>query len=134
MSLAAIDWDDLLAGCVDFTQRLIRTPSMPGDEAAIGQLVAEELRRLGYDEVWQDGIGNVFGRIYGRDRSLPALVLNTHLDHVDVGDPALWPAHPLRPRFVTAEFWAAVHVISRTAGRPGLQRRGTVAVRRKTAA
>jgi acetylornithine deacetylase/succinyl-diaminopimelate desuccinylase-like protein len=67
---------------------------MPGEEAAIADLIAGELRALGYDEVWIDPIGNVCGRVYGRDRSLPALVLNTHLDHVDPGDPALWLTPP----------------------------------------
>lgn len=92
--MTAIDWDALLGDCVRFTQRLIQTPSMPGEEAAIAQLITAELTRLGYDDVWLDEAGNVFGRIHGRDRSLPALVLNTHLDHVDPGDPALWPAPP----------------------------------------
>ncbi|MCZ2114567.1 MAG: M20 family metallopeptidase [Anaerolineae bacterium] len=86
--------ESLLEECIDFAQRLIRTPSMPGEEAAIAALVGEELRKLGYDEVWSDAAGNVFGRVYGRDRSLPALVLNTHLDHVDPGDPSLWPTPP----------------------------------------
>jgi putative selenium metabolism hydrolase len=63
-------------------------------EAAIAELIAEELSRLGFDEVAIDEIGNVIGRIYGRDRQLPALVLNTHLDHVDPGDPSLWPEPP----------------------------------------
>lgn len=89
-----MDWDNLLADCVSFAQRLIRTPSMPGEEAALAALLAEEMRRLGFDEVWSDAIGNVHGRLHGRDRSLPALVLNTHLDHVDPGDPALWPSPP----------------------------------------
>lgn len=89
-----LDWDGLLADCVDFTQRLIQTPSMPGQEGAIARLIAAELEQLGYDEVWIDDIGNVLGRIHGQDRTLPALVLNTHLDHVDVGDLALWPAPP----------------------------------------
>lgn len=89
-----MDFDSLLAACVDFTQRLIQTPSMPGEEGPIAALVADECARLGYDEVWIDDIGNVSGRIFGRDRSLPALVLNTHLDHVDPGDPSLWPAPP----------------------------------------
>ncbi len=84
----------LVADCVAFAQRLIQTPSMPGEEAALAALVADELRALGYDEVWGDAAGNVFGRVYGRDRSLPALVLNTHLDHVDPGDPSLWPTPP----------------------------------------
>lgn len=95
-----LNWDDLLADCVDFTQRLIQTPSMPTEEAAIAQLIADELRRLEFDEVWLDGIGNVCGRIYGQDRSLGALVLNTHLDHVDPGDPALWPVPPYSGQIV----------------------------------
>jgi len=89
-----MEWETLLNDCVDFAQRLIRTPSMSGQEAAIAALIAEELARLGYDEVWDDSAGNIFGRVYGQDRSLPALALNTHLDHVDPGDPALWPTPP----------------------------------------
>lgn len=88
------DWAAHRDDCVAFAQRLIRTSSMSGEEAAVAAVVTEELERLGYDEVWGDAAGNVFGRIYGRDRGLPALVLNTHLDHVDPGDPSLWPAPP----------------------------------------
>ena len=47
-----MDWDTLLADCIAFAQRLIRTPSMPGQEAALAELVAAELRAVGYDEVW----------------------------------------------------------------------------------
>ena len=84
----------LLDDCVHFTQRLIQTPSMPGEEAAIARLIGAELEALGFDDVWIDGAGNVNGRIHGAERALPARVLNTHLDHVDPGDPALWPAPP----------------------------------------
>ena len=95
-----MDWDTLLADCIDFAQRLIRTPSMPGQEAALAALVADELRALGYDEVWGDAAGNVYGRIHGADRALPALVLNTHLDHVDPGDLSLWPTPPFAAEIV----------------------------------
>lgn len=80
--------------CVDFTRRLIQTPSMPGEEEVIARLIAAEMERLQFDEIWIDDIGNVCGRIYGEDRTLPAVVLNTHLDHVDPGDPALWSVPP----------------------------------------
>ncbi|RMG90267.1 MAG: M20/M25/M40 family metallo-hydrolase [Chloroflexi bacterium] len=89
-----MNWDKLLADCVKFTQRLIQTPSMPHEEGTIAALIAEEMRQLGFDEVWLDGIGNVNGRIHGQDRSLGALVLNSHLDHVDPGDLSLWPVPP----------------------------------------
>lgn len=80
--------------CVQFARRLIQTPSMPGDEQGIARLITAEMERLQFDEVWIDGVGNACGRIFGQDRSLPTLVLNTHLDHVDPGDPDLWSVPP----------------------------------------
>lgn len=89
-----IDWDRLLADCVDFTQRLIQTPSMSHEEAEVAQLIAAEMRALRFDEVWLDEIGNVYGRIHGTEPDLGAIALNSHTDHVDPGDPALWPVPP----------------------------------------
>ncbi len=89
-----IDWEQLLADCVDFTQRLIQTPSMPHEESELAELVAEEMRALNFDDVWFDEIGNVNGRIHGQNRELPTLVLNSHTDHVDPGDLSLWPVPP----------------------------------------
>ncbi len=90
----SVDWEQLLADCIDFTQRLIQTPSMPFEEANLAKLVATELEQLGFDEVWIDEIGNVNGRIKGTDPSLGAIVLNTHLDHVDPGEESLWSVPP----------------------------------------
>ncbi len=82
-----------LESCVRFLQELIRVPSLPGDEGALAARVAAEMRRLGYDEVWTDEAGNVIGLIRGRGLA-PAVMFNTHLDHVDVGDPKAWPYPP----------------------------------------
>jgi putative selenium metabolism hydrolase len=89
-----LDWNLLLDDCVDFTRELIQIPSMSHEEGEIAKMIAAELQRLAFDEVAIDEIGNVTGRVYGQDRQLPALVLNTHLDHVDPGDPELWPTPP----------------------------------------
>lgn len=89
-----IDWSTLLADCIDFTQRLIQTPSMPFEEAPIAQLVLAECQKVGFDEAWIDEIGNVHGRIRGTNPALGAIVLNTHLDHVDPGEPSLWQVPP----------------------------------------
>jgi len=94
MIMENLDWDQLLDDCVDFTQRLIQTPSMSHEEGQIAELVAAEMRRLQFEEVEIDGIGNVSGRIRGQNPELGAIVLNTHLDHVDPGDLDLWPAPP----------------------------------------
>lgn len=95
-----LNWEQLLADCVAFTQRLVQTPSMPQQEAKVAELIAAEMGKLGFDEVRLDGIGNVYGRIYGQHRHLPALVLNSHTDHVDPGDPALWPVPPFSAEIV----------------------------------
>jgi len=79
--------------CVDFLQRLIRTRSMPGKEGDIAALVVSEMERLGYDEVWVDEAGNVVGFVRG-EGDAPSVMFNTHLDHVDAGDPDDWPHHP----------------------------------------
>ena len=70
MSLTARE--QLLEACVAFTQRLIQTKSMPKEEGAIAQLILQEMRTLGYDEVWQDEMGNIFGRIGGDQRGASA--------------------------------------------------------------
>lgn len=81
-----------LQPCIDFLQRLIRTRSLPGQEAEIAAVVKGEMEKLGYREVHMDDAGNVLGKVPGRGAA-PAMMFNTHLDHVDVGEHAAWP-HP----------------------------------------
>jgi len=79
------------AEMVTFAQRLVQTPSLPGQEGAVAALIQAEMVRLGYDQVWIDNVGNVIGRIAGCGG--PPLLFNGHMDHVDAGDPAHW-LHP----------------------------------------
>jgi succinyl-diaminopimelate desuccinylase len=73
-----------------FLQKLIQTPSLPGQEGDVAGLVLTEMQSLGYDEVSQDEAGNVIGKVRGRGEA-PAVMFNTHLDHVDPGDSSAWP-------------------------------------------
>jgi len=91
-------------GCVEFLQRLISTPALPGEEAAIAALVREEMRHLGYHHVAVDEVGNVIGRIEGAGDA-PPLMFNTHLDHVDVGDPSRWPYPPFGGEIHEGRVW-----------------------------
>jgi len=77
---------------LSFAQRLIRTPSPSTREGDVAALVADEMRRVGCDEVFIDRMGNVIGRIgSGKGKSL---LLNAHMDTVDVGDPRSWTRDP----------------------------------------
>ena len=87
-------FDELQDQCVRFAQRLIQTPSLSGEEALIAGVIANEMTELKFNEVWRDDGGNICGRIFGRDRSLGALVLNGHLDHVDPGELDRWSVDP----------------------------------------
>lgn len=71
-----------------FAQRLVRTPSMPGQEEEIARIVAREMADLGYDAVEIDGAGNVIGTVRGG--SGPVLMLNGHMDHVSPGEESAW--------------------------------------------
>ncbi len=80
-------------GLISFAQRLIRTPSLSGQEAAVAVLVEAEMRSLGYDEVTRDAAGNVIGVMRGRGEG-GTVMLNGHMDHVDPGPPEAWEYPP----------------------------------------
>jgi len=72
-------------------QDLVRIPSFSTHEGALAQRLAEEMRQVGFSEVRTDRVGNVIGRV--GSGTGPKLLLNGHMDTVDVGDLDRWP-HP----------------------------------------
>lgn len=95
---------------VEFARRMIQTPSLPGQEGDVAAIVAEEMRGLGYDEVTVDEVGNVIGLIRANapapeGKSKHSVMLNTHMDHVDVGDHSRWPHPPYEGVVLDGEIW-----------------------------
>ncbi len=75
-----------------FLQDLVRIPSYSTQEKEIATRLLAEMKRVGFENVYLDRIGNVVGRIgpaTGR-----TLLYNGHLDVVGVGDPATWQHDP----------------------------------------
>ena len=64
---------------VAFAQQLVATPSLPGEEGVVAELVATKLVELGYRDVAVDEVSNVVG-YFGPGS--PRLMFNGHLDHV----------------------------------------------------
>jgi len=67
------------ADALDFVRTLVACDSPPGKESAAAALLESEMRRLNYDEVTKDEIGNVIGVIKGKSSS-EAVLLTSHLD------------------------------------------------------
>lgn len=88
---------------VAFCARLVRAPSMTGDEAVAAALVRDEMQALGLDEVTTDEAGNVIGLLRGgAGRSL---MLHAHMDIVDPGDPARWTYPPYAGQLADGHIW-----------------------------
>ena len=77
---------------IRFAQELIRIPSPSGEEAEAAARVVREMQSLGYDEAHTDDVGNVIGLIRGTGGGA-TVMLCSHLDVVDAGDPDAWE-HP----------------------------------------
>ena len=75
-----------------FLQDLVRIPSLSTQEEAMAIRLAQEMKQIGFDEVWTDRIGNVIGRI-GPGQG-PKLLFNGHMDTVDVGGLERWAHAP----------------------------------------
>ncbi len=106
--------EEMIKFCVD----LIRIPSPPGEEEKCAEAVKAEMIRLNYDEVWRDKAGNIVGLVRGEDPDSPKVMLNSHMDHVDVGDVEEWRYPP---------FGGEIHD-GRIYGRGASDNKGAIAV------
>lgn len=77
---------------LSFLQDIIRIPSPSTRERGVVERVAEEMKRVGFAEVFIDEVGNVVGRI--GSGSGKSLLYDAHTDTVGIGDPAAWSRDP----------------------------------------
>lgn len=78
---------------ISLAQELIRIPSPSGQEQQAALAIERTMKELGFDEVVIDRYGSVIGRIRGRYPG-PTVLLDGHIDHVDVIDAAEWLHDP----------------------------------------
>ncbi len=77
-----------------FMKDLIAIKSMSSQEGAVIKRIQAEMKKLGYDEVRVDPMGNVIGRIGSGKR---VIAIDGHVDTVDVGDLKQWKTDPFTP-------------------------------------
>jgi putative selenium metabolism hydrolase len=78
---------------VSFARKLIQTPSLSGEEKQVADHCMAEMIKLDYDDVFSDQAGNVIGIIKGSGTG-KNIMFNSHMDHVDPGEPKNWEYEP----------------------------------------
>lgn len=76
---------------IKFMREICAIPSMESQIGPVGERIAEEMRKLGFEEVRFDKMGNILGRIGSGKR---VIVYDSHIDTVGVGDPSEWEWDP----------------------------------------
>ncbi len=74
-----------------FFREIVAIPSMDSQIREVGERIGQEMRKLGFDEVRFDKMGNLLGRIGNGPR---IMVYDSHIDTVGIGDPKAWPWDP----------------------------------------
>ena len=78
---------------ITFMRDLCAIPSYDSQIKQVGERIADEMKKLGFDKVWFDKMGNIVGQI----GSGPVkLVYDSHIDTVGIGDPAEWSWDPFK--------------------------------------
>ncbi len=78
---------------IDFTQRLVRQPSLSCEESAVTLIVLSEMKRLGFDRAWVDENGSAIGVIEG-SRPGPTMLFDAHTDTVGIAPGSVWTRKP----------------------------------------
>src|SRR5512133_312438 len=76
---------------VSFMREICAIPSMDSKIGPVGERIGAEMRKLGYDEVRFDKMGNILGRIGSGSR---VIVYDSHIDTVGIGDRSAWQWDP----------------------------------------
>lgn len=79
------------ADMLRFFREIVAIPSIDSDIDLVGRRVGEEMRKLGFDDVYVDQYGSIVGRIGDGEK---IILYDSHLDTVGIGDPAQWPWDP----------------------------------------
>ena len=91
--------DELIA----FLKDICRIPSMDSQIGPVGERVQAEMKKLGFDEVRFDKMGNTIGRI-GNGKKV--MVYDSHIDTVGIGDRSAWQWDPFEGKVEDGIFYA----------------------------
>ena len=76
---------------VTFFREICAIPSMDSQIGPVGERIGAEMRKLGFDDVRFDKMGNILGRI---GSGAKVIVYDSHIDTVGIGNPDIWDWDP----------------------------------------
>jgi putative selenium metabolism hydrolase len=88
---------------IQFMRDICAIPSINSQIGPVGERIQAEMRKLGFDEVRFDKMGNTIGRIGNGPK---VIVFDSHIDTVDIGDPADWDWDPFVGKVEDGIFYA----------------------------
>ncbi len=86
-----------------FMREICAIPSMNSQIGPVGERIAQEMRKLNFDEVRFDKMGNILGRIGNGER---VIVFDSHIDTVGIGDPDEWEWDPFEGKIEDGVLYA----------------------------
>ena len=86
-----------------FMREICAIPSYESLIGPVGERIGEEMRKLGFDEVRFDKMGNILGRIGDGPRTI---VFDSHIDTVGIGDPDEWQWDPFEGKIEDGVLYA----------------------------
>lgn len=86
-----------------FLRDIVAIPSMDSQLKEVGERIGEEMKRLKFDEVRFDKMGNILGRIGNGKR---VLVYDSHVDTVGIGERNEWEWDPFKGKVEDGKLYA----------------------------
>ncbi len=78
---------------IKFMREICAIPSMESQLKDVGERIAKEMNKLGFEEVRFDKMGNIMGRV-GKGKRV--IVYDSHIDTVGIGDASSWGWDPFK--------------------------------------
>ncbi len=76
---------------IKFMREIVAIPSIESEIRACGERIEEEMKKVGFHDVWWDQMGNVVGVISNGPKKL---LYDGHIDTVGIGNPDEWDWDP----------------------------------------
>ncbi|CEP67279.1 Peptidase M20/DapE, YgeY [Moorella glycerini] len=87
---------------IQFLRDIVAIPSPNGDIKAVAERIGQEMKKLGFDDVFLDSMGNIVGRIGNGPR---VLLYDSHIDTVDIADSGQWQWDPYKGKIENDIFY-----------------------------